>query len=258
MLPRLRWAVAVVVCAVLMGIFALAAKDFVAPRAFHAKTYPARDEHADENLTIAADPYDMADKAAIFTVHFSGEGFLPINLIVTNDGDQPIALTGMKIQLVTADRTKISPATEGDIRRRFTRTPSGGRVPGRGPLPIPLPGGKPKSGGNDAAREFNQASFMAKAVEPHSTQAGFLFFDVRRHFRSAGRGASLRDRGEGLQGKRDDVFRDPHGEVPELPAAGRVGDCATAHRESAATKTATLGYIAQRQYAHFGSSTLVT
>ncbi len=179
MQPKLRRAVAVLICAMFFAIFVFAAKEFVAPRAYPAKTYAARDEHPDENVTIAADPYDTGDKAAIFSVPFSKAGFLPINLIVTNDGDQPVALTGLKVQLVTANRTKIFPATEGDIRRRFTRTPRGGQVPGRGPLPIPLPGsGKPKSAERNAAQEFNQASFMAKAVEPHATQAGFLFFDV--------------------------------------------------------------------------------
>ncbi len=179
MLPNSRRAIAVLICALFLGFFAFAAKEFVAPRAYPAKTYPARDEHLAEGVTIAADPYDTGDKAAIFSVRFSKEGFLPINLIVTNDNDQPIALTDMQVQLVTADKTKISPANDGDIRRRFSRTPRGGQAPGRGPLPIPLPGsGKPKSGERDAAQQFNQASFMAKAVEPHATQAGFLFFDI--------------------------------------------------------------------------------
>ncbi len=162
----------------LTALLALAAKDFVPPRAFHAKTYPARDEHPMEGVTIAADPYDTADKADIFSVHYLEAGFLPINLIVSNDNDQPVALTEMKVELVTVDKVKMTPASRGDLQRRFTRTPRGGQAP-RPPLPIPFPRSTPKVSGHEALDEFERARFMAKAVEPHSNQAGFFFFDVQ-------------------------------------------------------------------------------
>src|SRR5262245_48839476 len=82
----------------------LEAKDkkvFVSPAAHHAKTYPANEEEPNEHLTVAADPYDMADKAGIFSVNYKGADFLPVLLIVSNDGDQPISLSGMKVELIT-------------------------------------------------------------------------------------------------------------------------------------------------------------
>ena len=91
------------------------------PAAQPAKTYPAHDEHPAEAVTLALDPYDMADKASIFSVHYSEVGFMPIFVVITNDGDQPVSLTGMKAQLVTVNRTKIPPATEDDIYRRIAR-----------------------------------------------------------------------------------------------------------------------------------------
>jgi hypothetical protein len=46
-------------------------------------------------------------------------------------------------------------------------------------LPIPLPRKKVKGGVNRKAwDEMEQAQFAAKAVEPHSTVSGFLFFDI--------------------------------------------------------------------------------
>lgn len=173
MLLKLRQPAWVVICVVLAAVFAIAAKEFVPPRAFHAKTYPARDEHPDESVTIAADPYDMADKAAIFTVPYLQTGFLPVNVIISNDGDQPVALTDLKIELITADKTKIPPATAADIQRRFASKPR----TGPSPLPIPLPRSK-KRPNIEATQEFDQARFAAKAVEPHANQAGFFFFDV--------------------------------------------------------------------------------
>jgi len=142
------------------------------PAAQPAKSYAAHDEHTNEGVAVGLDPYDMADKAAIFSVPYGQINFIPIFVVITNDSDQPISLSGMKAQLVTADRDKIPPATEDDIYRRITRPPSG---PSANPLPWP----KKKGGvGKDAADEVPNAQFAAKAVEPHSSQSGFMFFDV--------------------------------------------------------------------------------
>lgn len=163
----------------LLATLAVASKEYTAPKAFPAKTYPARDEHPMENVTIAADPYDMPDKAApVFALPYQEKGYLPIYLVVTNDGNEPISLAGVGFNLVLANRTKLQPANTDDLYRRFSRVKRRGDEPSRNPLPVPLPRkpdtGLPKGG----AEEITNAQFRAKAVEPHSTQAGFLFFDV--------------------------------------------------------------------------------
>jgi hypothetical protein len=165
--------VAVLAAIVLVPVLCLAGKDFVMPTPHPAGTYPAHDAHPTEKVTVALDPYDMADKASIFSVHYSELGFLPIFVVVTNDGDQPLQLAGMKTQLVTVDRSKVDPASEDDIDRRISRPSANTK---RYPLPFPT---KVKGGVSKQAREeIQNAQFAAKAVEPHSTQAGFLFFDV--------------------------------------------------------------------------------
>lgn len=172
-----RWWLAAAV--MLLATLAIAGKQYMAPKAFPAKTYPARDEHPDEKVTIAADPYDMPDKAApVFTLPYKEKDYLPIYLVITNDGDQPVALNEMEVKLVTASRAKLQPASTEDLYRRFSRLKHRGDEPSRNPLPIPLPrhpdAGLPKGGGE----EIQNAQFGAKAVEPHGTQAGFLFFDI--------------------------------------------------------------------------------
>jgi hypothetical protein len=144
-----------------------------------AKTYPAVDDHPMEKVSIAIDPYDVTEKTSIFAVEYLENGFLPANLIITNDSAEPLVLTDMKIELITRDRTKISPAENEDIYRRITRMKrSGGQAP-QGPLPIPLPKSKDKKGiPKEAYGELESARFKARAVEPGTTQAGFLFFDV--------------------------------------------------------------------------------
>jgi len=157
---------------------AIAAKDFVMPAAHAARTYPAHDEHTTEKVTVAVDPYDVEYKADIFSVNYRRYDFLPIFFVISNDGDQPIALSDMKVELITVNRSKLFPATAEDLVRRMTN-PRRSDTPTPNPLPIPLPGKKVKGGlSQKSMDEIERAQFSARAVEPHSTARGFLFFDV--------------------------------------------------------------------------------
>src|SRR5580700_6177768 len=144
------------------SVVCLAGKHFVMPAAQPAKTYPAHDEHPSESVTLGLDPYDLPDKASIFSVHYNDAGLMPIFVVITNDGDQPVALSGMKAELVTLNRSKIPAATEDDIYRRISRP--AGKI-SQSPLPFP----KKASGSmsKDAMEEVPNAQFAAKAVEPH-------------------------------------------------------------------------------------------
>ncbi len=158
----------------------LLARDFRMPRAENAVTYPAHDQHKNERVTIAVDPYDAADKADLFKTKWLENGYLPMQLVVTNDSDQPVALTGIKVELVTQHRSKITPASDDDLYRRVGRVKRRGDEPSRNPLPVPLPRRGPSVGvSKDTREEVEAAQFRAVAVEPHSTQAGFVFFDVQ-------------------------------------------------------------------------------
>ncbi len=161
--------------------FSWAMKDYVfnPPKAFHAKTYPAKDVHDSEKLTIAADPYDLADKTAnVFAVQYKKEGFLPIHFIVSNDSGQPVSLDRMKVLFITKSRDKIEPATSDDVFRRISKQIKRGDEP-QLPLPIPMPRRSKLPVSKQAQAEVEGAQFMAHAVEAHATQAGFFFFDVR-------------------------------------------------------------------------------
>jgi len=170
----------VVLASLLVSVLVFAkGKEFVMPNIFPAKTYPAHDEHPMEKLTIAADPYDLADKASIFQVKYAEGGYLPVFMVFTNDGDKPVSMNDMKVQLITHKRDKISAATEDDLYRRFSKIKRRGDEASRNPLPIPLPRGGPKVGVQKGQRdEIGTAMFAAKAVAPHESQAGFMFFDV--------------------------------------------------------------------------------
>jgi hypothetical protein len=161
-------------CAIAAFALSLAAKDFVKPAARPAKTYPAHDDHSDEKVAIAADPYDSPDKAKIFSVNFHEHGFLPVFFIVTNDGDQLISIANIDVKLITANRSKLTPASSEDVYRRLTNPRANTNQ-----IPLPIPQKKVKGTITQKERdEIESSQFAAKAVEPHTTQSGFLFFDV--------------------------------------------------------------------------------
>ena len=175
--PRRSHVLAVASFVVLGCLCAIAAKQFVMPTAQPARTYPAHDDHTAEKVAVAVDPYDVEDKASIFSVNFRNNGYMPVFFVITNDGDQPISLVGMKAELNTKDRSKLFPSTTDDLLRRLSH-PSRSDTPN--PLPIPLPKKEVKGGvSRKTWDELEQARFGAEAVEPHSTARGFLFFDIQ-------------------------------------------------------------------------------
>jgi hypothetical protein len=160
-------------CAAACLPLCLAAKNFVKPVAKTAINYPAHDFHRDEKVSIAADPYDTPQKASIFSVDFAAHGFLPVFFIVTNDSEQPVSIANMEILLITANRSKLTPIATEDLYRRLSNPQSSTR-----PSPIPLPHKVKGLITKKEMDEIESSQFAAKAVEPHTTQSGFLFFDV--------------------------------------------------------------------------------
>lgn len=164
---------AVAICCGLLAPALLASKTFVKPEAKTAINYPAHDFHRDEKVAIAADPYDTPEKAKVFSINFAEHGYLPIFFVVTNDGDQPVSIANMHIVLTTANHSKLTPLDTDDIYRRLSNPQSSTR-----PSPLPLPH-KVKGGvSRKEMDEIQSSQFAARAVEPHSSQSGFMFFDI--------------------------------------------------------------------------------
>jgi len=166
------------VVAVALFSVALWAKDkeFVPPRAQNANTYPSKDAHANEKVTAAIDLYNTAPKDQIFITRYAQEGILPVLLIVTNDGDQPITLSNMHAELVTAGRAKLEALDTDDVFRRVAHINGSSNGPQR-VGPITINGAKNKKA-QKQYDEITAARFAAEAVEPHTTKSGFLFFDI--------------------------------------------------------------------------------
>ena len=142
-----------------------------------ATTFADVEVHDGEKVAIAAEPYDTREKAAIFRVDYLGHGVMPIRLIVTNNGNRPISLRDARIVFLTAAGDKIPAAEPEDVERLMTRKErEGGKIPMPGPIPsIKL---KPKASNKEIEEDFDTFEYQALVVEPHTTRAGFLFYDV--------------------------------------------------------------------------------
>ena len=166
------------VCLLIAATSLWAYKDFVMPKTENAGTYPSKDSHPEEKITAAVDLYNAAPKDDIFVTNYAQEGILPVFLVITNDGNKPISVNKMQAQLVTSGRAKLDALSAEDIMRRVAHVNVSSTNPGGRTTPFPIPGGNKNKKAQQQAEEVNRARFSAFAVEPHTTQAGFLFFDI--------------------------------------------------------------------------------
>lgn len=175
--PRIAFLLAL---SILLFTAAVVAKDFSAsdlPKVSDAGSYPIQEAHKDERVAIALDPYIGEEKEEPLRIDFQKHELLPIRLIITNHGDNPISLVKMEVKFITSHNEKQPPATLNDLERRLANAPKSGITVN--PFPIPLPRRQQKRINPKTEEELEYLQFKAKAVEAHSTQAGFVFFDTR-------------------------------------------------------------------------------
>jgi hypothetical protein len=146
------------------------------PPAQAADQYPAFDRHPGDRLTIAADPYDTPKKADIFRVDYASVNIIPVRVIITNEGDTPISLENARIDFITAAGDKIPAAEPRDAERALDRPADPRNKIPIGPIKI---GGKGKNMDKKIEEDFSEFEYRAVAVEPHTTRAGFLFYNLQ-------------------------------------------------------------------------------
>jgi len=153
------------------------ASDHAPPAVEPATSYPAVEAHPDEHVAVAVEPYDTKAKESIFRVDYLSHGVMPVRLIVTNLGERPISLGDARILFETAAGDRIQAAEPEDVERLMTRKE---RMGSKIPLPGPFPDihTKPKASNKEIEEDFDTFEYGALVVEPHTTRAGFLFYDV--------------------------------------------------------------------------------
>ena len=147
-----------------------------APPPGTADQYPAFERHAADHLSIAADPYDTPEEASIFRVDYTSANIIPIRIIITNEGDTPTRSTMRASTSLPPPETKFPPPDRAMPSEPSTAPPILATKIPIGPIKI---GGKGKNQDKKIEQDFSEFQYSAIAVEPHTTRAGFLFYDLQ-------------------------------------------------------------------------------
>ena len=169
---RIGW-VQLIAVAILAVPLLSAAADHKPPAIVAATDFPAVEVHPAEQLAIAVEPYDTPSRLKLFRVNYLAHGFMPVRLIITNTGSQAISLKDARILFVTAAGDRLQAAEPRDIERRMVHIHASS-------MPSPISGLHlpHKDVAREIERDFDTLEFQALVVKPHSTEAGFLFYDV--------------------------------------------------------------------------------
>jgi hypothetical protein len=154
----------------------LPAADRTPPPVTPATGFPAVEVHDKEQVAIAVEPYNTKEKVSIFHIDYLKYDVMPVRLIVTNQGDRPISLRDARILFETAAGDRIQSAEPDDINRLMNPRERPSTIPM--PVPIPAIHRKPKDYYKQIKADFDTFEYQALAVEPHTTRAGFLFYDL--------------------------------------------------------------------------------
>ena len=146
-----------------------------APPVLPASQYPAFDTHAQEHVSVAIDPCTEPRNCDFFRLPYIRHSLIPVRVIITNDSDTALNLNEARMQLITANNDKFPAATLDDINRRLfsTKQAKGGHIP---LTPIPLHHAPIDK---KITQDDDDFGFKSTTVAPHSTLAGYLFYDVK-------------------------------------------------------------------------------
>jgi hypothetical protein len=144
-----------------------------------AETYAMHDHHANEHVTIAAEPGDTKETRPNTRLDYYGHGLLPIRVIVTNDSEKPVTLDEARIHFISGNNDNIPAATPEEIQRRLStiKSATGKKIPLPLPIPVPITTGK-QNVDKKITDDDNDFGFQTTTVQPHQTVAGYLYYDV--------------------------------------------------------------------------------
>ncbi len=147
--------------------------------ALPAQQYPFHETHEKELVTIAAEPCDTKDALPDTRLDYAHHGFLVVRVIVTNDSNAAVNLDDARIHFITADNTVVQAATDEELQRRLfsSKSSAGTRIP----LPSPLPDITIHHPPVDQKilADNNDFGFPSTTIAPHTTVAGYLYYDTR-------------------------------------------------------------------------------
>jgi len=178
-----RCACQAVLCLTLAAV-ALPAQE---PAAAEAQDFLARDSH--QGVIIAARPIpDTAEAEKVFGKNAASTraGFLPVELLILNERDEPIAVNLERVEIFS-DGERFEQADPVMVALALYPLPESVEPKvGTGPrLPVPWPQGpkvpkdKKRAEREEAEAALRSRQLRATRVAPAGRARGFLYFDLR-------------------------------------------------------------------------------
>ena len=146
-----------------------------APPTKPAAEYPLHDAHPTEKVTLAADPCLHDQDCPFFRLNYIDHGMMPVRVIITNDRDEALILDDVRMQFIDADNEKEAAANDEDLNRRLFsgRYAQGTKIPVIGITihhePID----------SKIVHDGEDFGFQSTTIPPHSTRAGYIFYDTK-------------------------------------------------------------------------------
>jgi hypothetical protein len=142
-----------------------------------AKTYPFHQSQG--NVTIAVDPYESDEKikTAFDVKGMEKLGIIPVNIIITNEGEDPISVSGQDVNLLDVKNQSIESTPLEEVVRLILNKGKEPSASGRSRSPIPLPRRDSQRGDTfEIQTDFTNKALKEARVAPKSTASGFVFF----------------------------------------------------------------------------------
>jgi hypothetical protein len=181
--------------ALILSIAAAYAADKETPfKAQPAASYPAH--QTNQQITIGAKPYTNPDelKVAFGKLDPNEHGVLPLLVVIQNDTERSVRLSGMKVEYLGPNRERVEATPAKEVR--YLRPP-------QRPNMIPGPGSKikvlkTKKNPLDAW-EIEGRAFAAQMLPPNNTASGFFYFQTPLQPRSIIYVSGMADAGTGKE-----------------------------------------------------------
>jgi hypothetical protein len=164
---------------------------FAGARVANAQTnpasLPAHDSH--QGVLVAADPYVTAARyKEKFGKHTPFEaGILALEIYIRNDNDKPIRVNldtvSLRIGQPGTTPQNLDAISPEETANRVILKPKDPKAPR---LPLPLPGGVPRTGRGKEWDDFQAVlssdAMSSDVLPPNATVHGFFYFDINYHY----------------------------------------------------------------------------
>ncbi len=178
--PRWRSAFCGGLLALVLTTSVLGAYKSVRVKVDPASTYPGHQQQG--AVTIAADAYWTKEKirTAFDVKDLDRLGIVPIHIIVTNDGEDPVLLSGPDVTLLDPKNHSIAQIPVDEVIQALVNPGKGGSPGKRMPMPFPMPKRDgPSKDAFEIETDFTNKALKEARVAPKSTSSGFVFFQLR-------------------------------------------------------------------------------